>query len=188
MIVVKVGKTWLKISLAKKSQSYLKLYTWFEFSIIFKRRNCKSNFLGIENEEKNTSAASTVSQTSTITTTETIIQGDQYGLTKVQQEDKMLPEEQSLNGKRGRGPRTTIKSKQLERLKTAFEQTPKPTRLLREQLALETGLPMRVIQVGSMIFIWCYHLRETTDCHTVGCFFKQKGAKKYWQFSWHPHF
>ena len=112
-----------------------------------------SNFLCIENEEKNTSAASTVSQTSTITTTETIIQGDQYGLTKVQQEDKMLPEEQSLNGKRGRGPRTTIKSKQLERLKTAFEQTPKPTRLLREQLALETGLPMRVIQVGSMIFI-----------------------------------
>ncbi|KAJ8677864.1 hypothetical protein QAD02_013651 [Eretmocerus hayati] len=46
-----------------------------------------------------------------------------------------------------RGPRTTIKAKQLEILKTAFSQTPKPTRHIREQLAKETGLPMRVIQV-----------------------------------------
>ena len=49
-------------------------------------------------------------------------------------------------GKR-RGPRTTIKAKQLEVLKTAFNQTPKPTRHIREQLAKETGLSMRVIQV-----------------------------------------
>merc|ERR1719507_2279373 len=49
-------------------------------------------------------------------------------------------------GKR-RGPRTTIKAKQLEVLKTAFSQTPKPTRHIREQLAKETGLSMRVIQV-----------------------------------------
>lgn len=46
-----------------------------------------------------------------------------------------------------RGPRTTIKAKQLEVLKSVFSQTPKPTRLMREQLAKETGLPMRVIQV-----------------------------------------
>jgi hypothetical protein len=46
-----------------------------------------------------------------------------------------------------RGPRTTIKAKQLEVLKEVFSQTPKPTRLMREQLAKETGLPMRVIQV-----------------------------------------
>ncbi|TRY70589.1 hypothetical protein TCAL_02806 [Tigriopus californicus] len=46
-----------------------------------------------------------------------------------------------------RGPRTTIKAKQLEVLKNVFNQTPKPTRLMREQLAKETGLPMRVIQV-----------------------------------------
>ena len=51
-----------------------------------------------------------------------------------------------LGGKR-RGPRTTIKAKQLEILKTAFSQTPKPTRHIREQLAKETGLSMRVIQV-----------------------------------------
>ncbi|XP_059397096.1 LIM/homeobox protein Lhx1-like [Carassius carassius] len=55
-------------------------------------------------------------------------------------------DEQSLGGKR-RGPRTTIKAKQLETLKAAFIATPKPTRHIREQLAHETGLNMRVIQV-----------------------------------------
>lgn len=52
----------------------------------------------------------------------------------------------NLNGKK-RGPRTTIKAKQLEMLKSAFSATPKPTRHIREQLAQETGLNMRVIQV-----------------------------------------
>lgn len=50
------------------------------------------------------------------------------------------------DGKR-RGPRTTIKAKQLEILKNCFDQNPKPTRQVREQLAKDTGLPMRVIQV-----------------------------------------
>ena len=54
--------------------------------------------------------------------------------------------EVSKDGKR-RGPRTTIKAKQLEVLKTCFDQNPKPTRQVREQLAKDTGLPMRVIQV-----------------------------------------
>ena len=51
------------------------------------------------------------------------------------------------NGPRKRGPRTTIKTKQLEQLKSAFAATPKPTRHIREELARETGLAMRVIQV-----------------------------------------
>ncbi|CAD5207030.1 unnamed protein product [Bursaphelenchus okinawaensis] len=55
-------------------------------------------------------------------------------------------DENHLSQKR-RGPRTTIKAKQLETLKTAFASTPKPTRHIREQLAAETGLNMRVIQV-----------------------------------------
>ncbi|BHF65568.1 LIM/homeobox protein Lhx1 [Sparganum proliferum] len=46
-----------------------------------------------------------------------------------------------------RGPRTTIKAKQLDTLKSAFSTTPKPTRHIRERLAQETGLSMRVIQV-----------------------------------------
>ncbi|VDN22647.1 unnamed protein product [Dibothriocephalus latus] len=47
-----------------------------------------------------------------------------------------------------RGPRTTIKAKQLDTLKSAFSTTPKPTRHIRERLAQETGLSMRVIQVS----------------------------------------
>ena len=64
----------------------------------------------------------------------------------------------SSGGKR-RGPRTTIKAKQLEILKTAFNQTPKPTRHIREQLAKETGLSMRVIQV-SISFITVIQLTQ----------------------------
>jgi hypothetical protein len=59
---------------------------------------------------------------------------------------KMHPLAVDDHGKR-RGPRTTIKAKELEVLKDAFNQTPKPTRHVREQLARATGLPMRVIQV-----------------------------------------
>uniref|UniRef100_A0A914E202 Uncharacterized protein n=1 Tax=Acrobeloides nanus TaxID=290746 RepID=A0A914E202_9BILA len=55
-------------------------------------------------------------------------------------------DENSLATKR-RGPRTTIKAKQLDTLRAAFAATPKPTRHVREQLAQETGLNMRVIQV-----------------------------------------
>ena len=52
----------------------------------------------------------------------------------------------SSEGRR-RGPRTTIKAKQLDMLKTAFDQNPKPSRPTREKLAKSTGLTMRVIQV-----------------------------------------
>lgn len=57
--------------------------------------------------------------------------------------------EEQNSGTKRRGPRTTIKAKQLETLKAAFAATPKPTRHIREQLAQETGLNMRVIQVRS---------------------------------------
>ena len=56
-------------------------------------------------------------------------------------------ENSKVAGQKRRGPRTTIKAKQLETLKAAFAATPKPTRHIREQLAQETGLNMRVIQV-----------------------------------------
>lgn len=59
-------------------------------------------------------------------------------------------------GSKRRGPRTTIKAKQLEILKSAFSSTPKPTRHIREQLAKETGLPMRVIQVHRISFFRTY--------------------------------
>ncbi|XP_076053566.1 uncharacterized protein LOC143032585 [Oratosquilla oratoria] len=56
-------------------------------------------------------------------------------------------DDKEQTGNKRRGPRTTIKAKQLEVLKSAFASTPKPTRHIREQLAKETGLPMRVIQI-----------------------------------------
>ncbi|VDD80519.1 unnamed protein product [Mesocestoides corti] len=55
-----------------------------------------------------------------------------------------------------RGPRTTIKAKQLDTLKEAFATTPKPTRHIRERLAQETGLSMRVIQVNLVEMMFCF--------------------------------
>ena len=63
-----------------------------------------------------------------------------------EEDDKEDEKKEGKDGKR-RGPRTTIKAKQLEMLRTVFNQTPKPTRVVREQLAKDTQLPMRVIQV-----------------------------------------
>ena len=64
------------------------------------------------------------------------------------QTEGKAPDDDKVGGNKRRGPRTTIKAKQLEVLKAAFNATPKPTRHIREQLAKETGLPMRVIQVS----------------------------------------
>lgn len=48
-------------------------------------------------------------------------------------------------------PRTTITAKQLETLKNAYNNSPKPARHVREQLSSETGLDMRVVQVKYII-------------------------------------
>lgn len=44
-------------------------------------------------------------------------------------------------------PRTTITAKQLDTLKVAYNNSPKPARHVREQLSQDTGLDMRVVQV-----------------------------------------
>lgn len=44
-------------------------------------------------------------------------------------------------------PRTTISAKSLETLKQAYQASSKPARHIREQLAMQTGLDMRVVQV-----------------------------------------
>jgi len=49
--------------------------------------------------------------------------------------------------KRKRGPKTTIKPHQLEILKNCFDQNPKPTPKVFEELSKDTGLTKRVIQV-----------------------------------------
>ena len=71
-----------------------------------------------------------------------------YDYADKKHQDRSLSDKDDPNGTKRRGPRTTIKAKQLEVMKSAFNQTPKPTRHIREQLAKETGLPMRVIQVN----------------------------------------
>ncbi|CAI5454246.1 unnamed protein product [Caenorhabditis angaria] len=59
--------------------------------------------------------------------------------------EKQLPEaDNDVNNKR---PRTTISAKSLETLKQAYQTSSKPARHIREQLASETGLDMRVVQV-----------------------------------------
>ena len=76
------------------------------------------------------------------------------------QTEGKVPDDDKVGGNKRRGPRTTIKAKQLEVLKAAFNATPKPTRHIREQLAKETGLPMRVIQVS--------YGRERSQCNADG--------------------
>ena len=49
-------------------------------------------------------------------------------------------------------PRTTINAEQLETLKSAYNQSPKPARHVREQLSRETGLDVRVVQVNKIAF------------------------------------
>jgi LIM homeobox protein 3/4 len=44
-------------------------------------------------------------------------------------------------------PRTTITARQMEVLKEAYKNSPKPPRHVREQLSQDTGLDMRVVQV-----------------------------------------
>ena len=67
--------------------------------------------------------------------------------------------EDSMNSfSRRRGPRTTIKQEQLDILNRVFAHSPKPTKHSRAKLALETGLSMRVIQVGP-ISDWCCVLK-----------------------------
>ena len=62
-----------------------------------------------------------------------------------QDEDLSEDEKRECNGGKRRGPRTNISSKQLEVLKNVFNASPKPTRMMREQLAKDTGLTMRVM-------------------------------------------
>lgn len=57
-------------------------------------------------------------------------------------------------------PRTTITAKQLETLKSAYKNSPKPARHVREQLSSETGLDMRVVQVEGFVLT-----QTTTGIH-----------------------
>ncbi|VDO75894.1 unnamed protein product [Schistosoma margrebowiei] len=53
----------------------------------------------------------------------------------------------SESGKNSKRPRTILTANQRRRFKAVFEFNPKPTRKIREALATETGLNIRVVQV-----------------------------------------
>ena len=56
-------------------------------------------------------------------------------------------EEESEEKSKKRTPRTKFTEKQTALMMNVFAQTPRPTRLMREQMAKETGLPIRCIQI-----------------------------------------
>ena len=65
-------------------------------------------------------------------------------------EDEDNAEDEQTTKKKNKGdrvPRTNITAKQKEVLKGTFRHTPKPNRLMREQMAKETGLTVRCIQI-----------------------------------------
>ena len=69
------------------------------------------------------------------------------GLSEEEQEmNKEVIDDPKKNGRK-RGPKTTIKPHQLELLKNVFDQNPKPTPKVFEELSKDTGLSKRVIQV-----------------------------------------
>lgn len=71
-------------------------------------------------------------------------------------------------------PRTTITAKQLETLKTAYNNSPKPARHVREQLSQDTGLDMRVVQVwfqNRCVSAQSHHISE----HHITFFFSHSG-------------
>lgn len=63
-------------------------------------------------------------------------------------DDDLLDESRPRDGRRGpKRPRTILTSAQRRQFKASFEVSPKPCRKVREALAKETGLSVRVVQV-----------------------------------------
>ncbi|EMP37708.1 Protein AATF [Chelonia mydas] len=134
---------------------------------------CKEDYLNNSNTAKETSlhSATTGSDPSLSPDSQDPSQDDAKDSESANVSDKEAGsnenDDQNLGAKR-RGPRTTIKAKQLETLKAAFAATPKPTRHIREQLAQETGLNMRVIQFSACLRI--RHLIPSTAARVIDKF------------------
>lgn len=75
-------------------------------------------------------------------------------------------------------PRTTITAKQLETLKTAYNNSPKPARHVREQLSQDTGLDMRVVQVWFQNRCVQYNFPKTFPLIRICRRAKEKRLKK----------
>ncbi|KAH0552538.1 hypothetical protein KQX54_011875 [Cotesia glomerata] len=63
-------------------------------------------------------------------------------------DDDLIDENRPRDGRRGpKRPRTILTSAQRRQFKASFELSPKPCRKVREALAKDTGLSVRVVQV-----------------------------------------
>lgn len=66
--------------------------------------------------------------------------------------DELLPSSRSHDGRRGpKRPRTILTTQQRRAFKASFEVSPKPCRKVREALAKDTGLSVRIVQVSTRI-------------------------------------
>ncbi|CAH1101147.1 unnamed protein product [Psylliodes chrysocephalus] len=62
--------------------------------------------------------------------------------------DELMPSSRSHDGRRGpKRPRTILTTQQRRAFKASFEVSPKPCRKVRENLAKDTGLSVRIVQV-----------------------------------------
>ena len=62
--------------------------------------------------------------------------------------DDLVPAARAQDGRRGpKRPRTILTTQQRRAFKASFEISPKPCRKVREGLAKETGLSVRIVQV-----------------------------------------
>ncbi|KAF5395697.1 Homeobox domain protein [Paragonimus heterotremus] len=74
--------------------------------------------------------------------------GSSHGSPERPEEDELFElDSDSGSGKNSKRPRTILTSTQRRRFKSVFEMNPKPARKIREALAQETGLNIRVVQV-----------------------------------------
>ena len=92
--------------------------------------------------ESNTIFCSEHAQISQIEAMETISEKDNTEANQSEEET----EDKSQNSKK-RTPRTKFTEAQTQMLQNIFTQTPRPTRLMRENLAKQTGLNIRCIQI-----------------------------------------
>ncbi|CAG5073410.1 Similar to Lmx1b: LIM homeobox transcription factor 1-beta (Mus musculus) [Cotesia congregata] len=69
-------------------------------------------------------------------------------ISKNTDDDDLIDENRPRDGRRGpKRPRTILTSTQRRQFKASFELSPKPCRKVREALAKDTGLSVRVVQV-----------------------------------------
>lgn len=74
-----------------------------------------------------------------------------------------------IDGRRGpKRPRTILTTQQRRAFKASFEVSPKPCRKVRENLARDTGLSIRIVQVNNFIkFLILFDITDPNPCEKL---------------------